>query len=104
MELYSSVQGSATSKNSQCVFCDKNHSSAESSYAQGLPTEQRKGILPFFLLFLPSVMSVGPYNLPLKPIRYLHAHVYRSNRRCSRKERLRQFVLETTRVKPSSVR
>ncbi|GBM54854.1 hypothetical protein AVEN_162244-1 [Araneus ventricosus] len=45
MELYSSVQGSATSKNSQCVFCDKNHSSAECSYAQGLPFEQRKSIL-----------------------------------------------------------
>ncbi|GBM60062.1 hypothetical protein AVEN_147619-1 [Araneus ventricosus] len=45
MELYSSVQGSATSKNSQCVFCDKNHSSAECSYAQGLPVEQRKSIL-----------------------------------------------------------
>ncbi|GBL92171.1 hypothetical protein AVEN_187198-1 [Araneus ventricosus] len=45
MELYSLVQSSATSKNSQCVFCDKNHSSAECSYAQDLPVEQRKSIL-----------------------------------------------------------
>ncbi|GBM70492.1 hypothetical protein AVEN_49570-1 [Araneus ventricosus] len=42
MEFYSSVQDSATSKNSQCVCCDKNHSSAECSYAQNLPVEQRK--------------------------------------------------------------
>ncbi|GBM15386.1 hypothetical protein AVEN_199644-1 [Araneus ventricosus] len=45
MELSSSVQGSAISKNSQCVFCDKTHSSAECSYAQGLPVEQRESIL-----------------------------------------------------------
>ncbi|GBM28848.1 hypothetical protein AVEN_43569-1 [Araneus ventricosus] len=45
MELYSSVQGSATSKNYQCVFCDKNHSSAECSYVQGLQVEQRKCVL-----------------------------------------------------------
>ncbi|GFT14508.1 uncharacterized protein NPIL_602121 [Nephila pilipes] len=45
MELYSSVQGSTTAKNSQSIFWDKNHSSAECRYAQGLPVKQRKNIL-----------------------------------------------------------
>ncbi|GFU25784.1 uncharacterized protein NPIL_545281 [Nephila pilipes] len=42
IEFYNLGQGSTTAKNSQCIFCDKNHSSAECRYAQGLPVEQRK--------------------------------------------------------------
>ncbi|XP_055941925.1 uncharacterized protein LOC129971971 [Argiope bruennichi] len=45
MELYSSVQSNTASKNSQCIFCDKNHFSADCRYAQSLPGDQRKDIL-----------------------------------------------------------
>ncbi|KAF8793905.1 hypothetical protein HNY73_001936 [Argiope bruennichi] len=45
MELYSSVQSNTALKNSQCVFCDKNHFSADCRYAQSLPGDQRKDIL-----------------------------------------------------------